>query len=39
MRHIFKHILAAFVLFWGTQATFGQALSPLATYMDDNGEE
>lgn len=39
MRHIFKHILAAFVLFWGTQATFGQALSPLATYTDDNGEE
>ena len=39
MRHIFKHILAAFVLFCGTQATFGQALSPLATYMDDNGEE
>ncbi|EJW93010.1 secreted protein, partial [gut metagenome] len=31
MRHIIKHILAAFVLIFGPEATFGQSLSPLAT--------
>lgn len=39
MRQYLKHILTAFALFFCAQATFGQSLSPSATYTDENGDE